>query len=90
MVVDVEADNTMVNTDQRDGENYASIVIGSDYTSVDLNQRGGGDHGANINFTGSSNSDLTLIQDSATSQIIDVTQNCGTLGGCSPISITQN
>ena len=90
LVVDVEADNTMVLVDQRDGENYASVVVGSDHTTVDLDQRGGGDHGANINFTGSSNSDLTLIQDSATSQIIDVTQNCGTLGGCSPISITQN
>jgi len=89
LVVDVEADNTMVNTDQRDGENYASIVIGSDYTSVDLNQRGGGDHGANAYITGSNSTDLDITQNSSTSQIVDVTNHCVTSGGCT-ISITQD
>ena len=89
LVVDVNANNTTVITDQRDGENYASIVIGSDYTSVDLNQRGGGDHGANAYITGSDPTDLDITQNSSTSQIVDVTNHCVTGGGCT-ITITQD
>jgi len=89
LVVDVNANNTTVITDQRDGENYASIVIGSDYTSVDLDQRGGGDHGANAYITGSDPTDLDITQNSSTSQIVDVTNHCVTSGGCT-ITITQD
>ena len=88
LVVDVEANNTMVLVDQQGGENYASTVVGNDYTTVDLDQRGGGDHGANINLTGTSNSNLTLTQDSSTTQLIDVTQHCVTANGCS-VTVTQ-
>ena len=89
LVVDVNADNTMVIADQRDGENYASIVIGNDYTSVALSQKGGGDHGANVYLTGTNPTDLDITQNSSTSQIVDVTNQCASSSGCT-ISITQD
>ena len=89
LVVDVGANNTMVLVDQQGGENYSSTVVGNDYTYVDLDQRGGGDHGANINLTGTSNTNLTLTQDSSTTQLIDITNHCVTANGCS-VTVNQN
>ena len=89
LVLDVEADNTLINTDQRDGENYASMVIGNDYTSASIQQKGGGDHGANVYLTGSDPVNLGITQDSSTGQLVDVTNHCVTTGGCT-ITITQD
>jgi len=88
VVVDVEADNTMIQTDQRDGENYASIVVKNEFSSVGLNQKGGGDHGANAFLTGTSPTSLEITQDSSTAQIIDVTNSCVSSNGCA-ITINQ-
>ena len=89
LVVDNIADGNTINVNQKDGENYASIVNRMDDATIGVVQEGGGNHGINLNLTGET-TNVGINQNSATSQIIDIQHHCGTLGGCSPISITQD
>jgi len=89
LIVDNIADGNTINVNQKDGENYASIVNRMDGATIGVVQEGGGNHGINLNLTGET-TDVGINQNSAISQIIDIQHHCGTLGGCSPISITQD
>ena len=89
LIVDNIADGNTISVNQKDGENYASIVNRMDDATIGVVQEGGGDHGINLNLTGET-TDVGVNQNSAISQIIDITHHCGTLGGCAAISITQD
>ena len=89
LVVDNVADGNTISVNQKDGENYASIVNRMNDATIGVVQEGGGNHGINLNLTGET-TDVGINQNSAISQIIDIQHHCGTLGGCSPISITQD
>lgn len=89
LVVDNIADGNTISVNQKDGENYTSIVNRMDDATIGVVQEGGGDHGINLNLTGET-TDVGVNQNSAISQILDITHHCGTLGGCAPISITQD
>jgi len=90
LVVDnYDSDGATININQKDGENYTSIVNRMNNATIGVVQEGGGNHGINLNLTGET-TDVGINQNSATSQIIDIQHHCGTLGGCNPISITQD
>ena len=89
LIVDNIADGNTIGVNQKDGENYASIVNRMNDATIGVVQEGGGNHGINLNLTGET-TDVGINQNSAISQIIDIQHHCGTLGGCSPISITQD
>jgi hypothetical protein len=57
--------------------------------NVSANQKDAGSHKATINLTNNGGaSNVTLIQQGATAQNINITQQCATLSGCS-VSVTQ-
>lgn len=89
LVVDNIADGNTISVNQKDGENYTSIVNRMDDATIGVVQEGGGDHGINLNLTGET-TNVGVNQNSAISQILDITHHCGTLGGCAAISITQD
>jgi hypothetical protein len=68
---------------------YADLVLTGNGHAANVTQAGTVTHKATINLTNAGGaSNVTLIQQGATAQNINITQQCATLSGCS-VSVTQ-
>jgi hypothetical protein len=89
--LDVHADSTDVDLWQEGtGSHYAhSYFYGTaDGSEVDIMQKDGANHNAQIRLQGNQPTTLNLIQQGGTNQTYSITQNCYTTGGCT-VNVTQ-
>ena len=89
--LDIHADDTNVELWQEGtGSHYAhSYFYGSaDGSDVDLTQKDGANHNAQIRIQGSEHTTLNLLQQGNTNQSYSLTQNCYTVGGCT-VNVSQ-
>ena len=74
---------------QQGNGSYLDLSLTGNGHSVSANQKDAGSHKATINLTNAGGAGaVTLIQQGATAQNINITQQCATLAGCS-VSVTQ-
>jgi hypothetical protein len=81
--------NTLILKQQDSGSHYAEITLSGGNKTVDVLQQGSAGHMVSVTLTGPQPSSLNLIQAGATQQYYSITNNCTTVGGCAPISVTQ-
>jgi hypothetical protein len=75
-------------TQQGSGSFFDLSLTGNGH-NVTASQKDAGSHKATVNLTNNGGaSTVTLIQQGATAQNINITQQCATLSGCS-VSVTQ-
>ena len=89
--LDIHADDTNVELWQEGtGSHYAhSYFYGSaDGSDVDLTQKDGANHNAQIRLQGTQPTTLTLLQQGSTNQSYTLTQTCYTVGGCT-VNVSQ-
>ena len=89
--LDIHADDTNVELWQEGtGSHYAhSYFYGSaDGSDVDLTQKDGANHNAQIRLQGTQPTTLNLLQQGGTNQSYTLTQTCYTVGGCT-VNVTQ-
>ena len=89
--LDIHADDTNVELWQEGtGSHYAhSYFYGSaDGSDVDLTQKDGANHNAQIRLQGTQPTTLNLLQQGGTNQSYTLTQPCYTVGGCT-VNVTQ-
>lgn len=89
--LDIHADDTNVELWQEGtGSHYAhSYFYGSaDGSDVDLTQKDGANHNAQIRLQGTQPTTLNLLQQGGTNQSYTLTQTCYTAGGCT-VNVTQ-
>ena len=89
--LDIHADDTNVELWQEGtGSHYAhSYFYGSaDGSDVDLTQKDGANHNAQIRLQGTQPTTLNLLQQGGTNQSYTLTQTCYTSGGCT-VNVTQ-
>ena len=89
--LDIHADDTNVELWQEGtGSHYAhSYFYGSaDGSDVDLTQKDGANHNAQIRLQGTQPTTLNLLQQGSTNQSYTLTQTCYTVGGCT-VNVTQ-
>ena len=89
--LDIHADDTNVELWQEGtGSHYAhSYFYGSaDGSDVDLTQKDGANHNAQIRLQGTQPTTLKLLQQGGTNQSYTLTQTCYTAGGCT-VNVTQ-
>jgi hypothetical protein len=74
---------------QQGSGSYLDLSLTGNGHNVSANQKDAGSHKATVNLTNNGGaSTVTLIQQGATAQNINITQQCATLSGCS-VSVTQ-
>lgn len=89
--LDIHADDTNVELWQEGtGSHYAhSYFYGSaDGSDVDLTQKDGANHNAQIRLQGTQPTTLNLLQQGSTNQSYTLTQTCYTVGGCT-VNVSQ-
>jgi hypothetical protein len=87
--ITVDGSNNIGSVTQWGGTHYADLVLTGNGHKADVTQSGVTTHKATINLTNNGGaSNVTLIQQGATAQNINITQQCATLSGCS-VSVTQ-
>ena len=89
--LDIHADDTNVELWQEGtGSHYAhSYFYGSaDGSDVDLTQKDGANHNAQIRLQGTQPTTLTLLQQGSTNQSYTITNTCYTVGGCT-VNVSQ-
>ena len=89
--LDIHADDTNVELWQEgSGSHYAhSYFYGSaDGSDVDLTQKDGANHNAQIRLQGTQPTTLNLLQQGSTNQSYSITNTCYTVGGCT-VNVTQ-
>ena len=89
--LDIHADDTDLELWQEGtGSHYAhSYFYGSaDGSQVDLMQKDGANHNAQIRLQGTEPTTLNLLQQGSTNQSYSLTQNCFTVGGCT-VNVSQ-
>ena len=89
--LDIHADETNVELWQEGtGSHYAhSYFYGSaDGSDVDLTQKDGANHNAQIRLQGTQPTTLNLLQQGSTNQSYSITNTCYTVGGCT-VNVTQ-
>ena len=89
--LDIHADDTNVELWQEGtGSHYAhSYFYGSaDGSDVDLTQKDGANHNAQIRLQGTQPTTLNLLQQGGTNQSYTLTQTCYTAGGCT-VNVSQ-
>ena len=89
--LDIHADDTNVELWQEGtGSHYAhSYFYGSaDGSDVDLTQKDGANHNAQIRLQGTQPTTLNLLQQGGTNQSYTLTQTCYTVGGCT-VNVSQ-
>ena len=89
--LDIHADDTNVELWQEGtGSHYAhSYFYGSaDGSDVDLTQKDGANHNAQIRLQGTQPTTLNLLQQGSTNQSYTLTQTCYTAGGCT-VNVSQ-
>jgi hypothetical protein len=88
--VNVQDNNNSLTLKQQDnGSHYAEVNLSGGNKTVDILQQGSAGHMASVTLTGPQPSSLNLIQAGTTQQYYSITNNCTTVGGCAPISVTQ-
>jgi|TARA_B000000437_G_scaffold86452_1_gene62782 hypothetical protein len=89
--LDIHADDTNVELWQEGtGSHYAhSYFYGTaDGSDVDLTQKDGANHNAQIRLQGTQPTTLTLLQQGSTNQSYTITNTCYTVGGCT-VNVSQ-
>ena len=89
--LDIHADDTNVELWQEGtGSHYAhSYFYGTaDGSDVDLTQKDGANHNAQIRLQGTQPTTLNLLQQGSTNQSYTLTQTCYTVGGCT-VNVSQ-
>ena len=89
--LDIHADSTNVDLWQEgSGSHYAhSYFYGTaDGSEVDLMQKDGANHNAQIRLQGNQPTILNLLQQGSTNQSYSITNTCYTVGGCT-VNVTQ-
>jgi hypothetical protein len=81
--------NNLILKQQDNGNHYAEVNLSGGSKTVDVLQQGSAAHMASVTLTGPQPSSLNLIQAGSTQQYYSITNNCTTVGGCAPISVTQ-
>ena len=81
--------NSLTLKQQGSGSHYAEVNLSGGNKTVDVLQEGTAGHMASVTLTGPQPSSLNLIQSGNTQQYYSITNNCTTVGGCAPISVTQ-
>jgi hypothetical protein len=81
--------NSLILKQQGSGSHYAEINLSGGNKTVDVLQEGTVGHMASVTLTGPQPASLNLIQSGTTQQYYSITNNCTTVGGCAPISVTQ-
>jgi len=86
----VQNNNNSLIIQQKDsGSHYAEVNLSGGGKNVDILQQGGAGHMASITLTGQPTT-LSLSQSGSAGQnFYSIQFNCGTSGGCAPISVTQ-
>ena len=86
----VQNNNNSLIIQQKDsGSHYAEVNLSGGGKNVDILQQGGAGHMASITLTGQPTA-LSLSQSGSAGQnFYSIQFNCGTSGGCAPISVTQ-
>jgi hypothetical protein len=88
--VNVQDNNNSLTLKQQDnGSHYVEVNLSGGNKTVDILQQGSAGHMASVTLTGPQPSSLNLIQAGTTQQYYSITNNCTTVGGCAPISVTQ-
>ena len=88
--VNVQDNNNILTLKQQgSGSHYAEVNLSGGNKTVDVLQEGTAGHMASVTLTGPQPSSLNLIQSGTTQQYYSITNNCTTVGGCAPISVTQ-
>ena len=81
--------NSLILKQQGSGSHYAEVNLSGGNKTVDVLQEGTASHMASVTLTGPQPSSLNLIQSGTTQQYYSITNNCTTVGGCAPITVTQ-
>ena len=81
--------NNLILKQQGSGSHYAEVNLSGGNKTVDVLQEGTAGHMASVTLTGPQPSSLNLIQSGTTQQYYSITNNCTTVGGCAPITVTQ-
>ena len=84
-----DSNNSLTLKQQDNGSHYAEVNLSGGNKTVDILQQGSAGHMASVTLTGPQPSSLNLIQAGSTQQYYSITNNCATVGGCAPISVTQ-
>mgnify|MGYP000122654300 CR=1 FL=1 len=88
--VNVQDNNNILTLKQQgSGSHYAEVNLSGGNKTVDVLQEGTAGHMASVTLTGPQPSSLNLIQSGTTQQYYSITNNCTTVGGCAPITVTQ-
>jgi hypothetical protein len=85
----VNGNTNVFDVTQQGSGSFLDLSLTGNGHNVTASQKDAGSHKATINLTNNGGaSNVTLIQQGATAQNINITQQCATLSGCS-VSVTQ-
>jgi hypothetical protein len=85
----VNGNTNVFDVTQQGSVSYIDLSLTGNGHSVTANQKDAGNHKASINLTNVGGASIiNLVQQGATAQNINITQQCATLSGCS-VSVTQ-
>ena len=80
--------NSLTIQQKNSGSHYAEVNLSGGNKSVNITQEGSAGHMASVTLSGQPTS-LTLQQSGSAQNFYSIQFNCGTAGGCAPISVTQ-